>query len=164
MFWQNSMNCFVFQFNRLFGKLSLFFLTFVFGTAITLLLRVENSPPKIIDNSPPKVTLCQLVQNPENYDGKIVRVEADASDFDGEPFIFDKTCKSLRSNIGVERVQGYELADEELMKFLAQADLKTPVRVLLTGKFDADAKFMCFGWKFGIQVTDVELQPINHKE
>ena len=153
------MNCFVFQFNSLIGKVALLLLTFVLGVASTLLLRFENSPPKNIDSLPPKVTLCQLVQNPENYNGLTVRVEADADDFDGAPFIFDETCNAPRAVIGVQRTQGYEFTDDELRTLLAQAaSNNSQVRILLTGKFDANAKFMCFGWKFGIRVTSVELQ------
>lgn len=159
------MNCFVFQFNGLFGKIALLFLTFIVGVASTLLLRFENSPPKVVDSLPPKVSLCQLVQTPENYDGLTVRVEADADDFDGEPFIFDQTCNEPKKVVGVRGVQGFEVADDELRKLLAQADSNnSQVRVLLTGKFDAHAKFTCFAWSLGFRVTDVELQPTKRTE
>jgi len=159
------MNRFVFQFNCLISKAGLMLLTFLVGVSSTL-LRSDNLPPKVaVDDLPPKVTLCQLAQNPKSYDGQIVRVEADADDFDGEPFIFDQTCNAPRATVGVQGVKGYEFADHELRRLLAQADSNnSQTRVTLTGKFDANAKFMCFGWKFGIRATNVELQPTKRTE
>ena len=159
------MNCFVFQINNLTGKVTLLLLTFVVGVASTLLLRFEDSPPKGVDSLPPKITLCQLAQNPESYDGLTVHVEADVDDFDGEPFLFDGDCNPTRTVVGVQRTQDNEFADDKLRSFLAQADSNnSQVRVLLTGKFDAHAKFMCFGWRLGIRVTNVELQPTKQTE
>ena len=159
------MNCFVFQFNGLVGKVALLVLTFIVGITGTLLLRFENLPPKVVDSLPPKVSLCQLTQSPENYDGLTVRVEADADDFDGEPFIFDETCNAQRTVIGIRGVQGFEFADDELRKLLAQADFNnTQTRVLLRGKFDAHAKFTCFAWSLGLRVTEVELQQTKRRK
>ena len=159
------MNCFAFQFNSLSGKVALLLLTFVVGVASVLLLRLENTPPKVIDSLPPKITLCQLAQNPENYDGLTVRVEANADDFDGEPFLFDESCNAPRTVIGIQRTQDNEFADDRLRSFLAQADSNnSQVRVLLTGKFDAHAKFRCFGWHLGIRVASVELKPTKQTE
>jgi hypothetical protein len=153
------------QINRLIGKVALLLLTFVVGVTSTLLFRLENSPPTAIDDLPPKVTLCQLAQNPEIYDGLTIRVEADADDFDGEPFIFDETCGSPRTSFGLRTMKGYWLADDRLRNLLAQADSNnSQVRVLLIGKFDANAKFTCFAWKFGIIMMNFELQPTKRTE
>jgi hypothetical protein len=47
---------------------------------------------------PRAVSVCELEGNPDLYDGKLVRVEAN---FDGqeEPFIFERSCHSLNANV-----------------------------------------------------------------
>ena len=147
------MNCFVFQFNSLIGKVALLLLTFVIGVTSTLLLQFENSPPKVVDSLPPKITLCELAQNPENYNGKIIQVEGNAQDLDGLIHISDEGCKM------VNVLWAQDKTDTQPQELLSKLDSgKFRARILVTGEFDPEGTQGCFGTKFAIRATNIKLQ------
>ena len=151
------MNHFVFQYNRLIGKVGLMLLTFLIGLTSTF-FEGQTSPPKpATADLPPKVTFCQLVQNPEVYNGRIVRIEAELDDFDGMLYIFDRNCDPSKE-IGVGPRQGYEFIEDQLNNILDRGGPNNlQVRVLLTGKFKANAHFTCVGWTLALGITNAEI-------
>ena len=148
------MNRFVFQFNSLIGKIGFLLLTFVIGVASTLLL-FQNSPPTVsVNDLPSKVTLCQLAQNSQSYDGKTVQIEGDATDQDGLIYISDNNCKMVE----LQRAQDYkpDAEAQELSSKLHLGNFKA--RVSGTGKFDPEGTQGCFGTKFSIRAMSVKLK------
>ena len=139
----------IFRFTSLISKVALLFLTFIIGVASTILLS---------EISPPTVTLCQLAQNPSLYDGRTVRVEADALSIFGTVFISDKTCNLPEAASGVWREQGYE-PSVEVKRLYTESDSENyKARILVTGRFDPEATRGCYVPKFAIKATNIELK------
>ena len=152
---------FVFRFASYFGKPVLLFLTFIIGVASTILLS---------EVSPPTVTLCQLAQNPSLYDGRTVRVEADALSIIGSVFISDETCNLPEAASGVWRAQGYEPSSEVKQLYTESDSENYKARILVTGRFNPEATPGCYVPKFAIEATNIELksaitsEPIEKRE
>ena len=145
-----SMKHFIFRLTSFLSKVASLFLTFIIGVASTILLS---------EVSPPTVTLCQLAQNPSLYDGRTVRVEADAISIIGTVFIADKTCNlSEVAASGVWRAQGFE-PSAEVQRLYTESDSENyKARILVTGRFDPEATPGCYVPKFAIKATDIELK------
>lgn len=124
-------------------------LTFAVGVSVDLLAS------RFI---PATVSLCQLVQHPEWYDGKLVRVKAPASIFSGAVVISDDSCKDSGQAAVVMRDESFE-SSEEVKSFLTDSGREIrEAEVLVTGRFDHDATMGCFGPRIGIHAVSIELQ------
>ena len=156
-----SMKHFISRLTSLFSKVVLLLLTFIIGVASTILLS---------EVSPPTVTLCQLAQNPSFYDGRTVRVEADAISIIGTVFIADKTCNLPEAASGVWRAQGFEPSAEVQQLYTESDSENYKARILVTGRFDPEATPGCYVPKFAIEATNIELksaitsEPIERRE
>ena len=123
--------------------------TYVLGVGLTLLS---------YQFSPPAVSLCQLARHPEWYDQKVVKVEAPATGIYEGVLIGDANC-------GAEGAAAVIMVDEsykpnpEVEAFLAGP---TPsirkADIVAVGRFDKEATMGCFGPRFGIHATRVELK------
>lgn len=143
------MKRFIFKLTVFLGKVTFLLLTFVIGIASTILMS---------EVSPPTVTLCHIAQNPTWYNGRTVRVEADARSVYGWVVIADETCRSAEAWAGVSPVENYKPSGD-VQQFFIESDSEIyKARVSVTGRFDAKASMGCFGPKFGIDATSVELK------
>ena len=156
------MKHFIFRLTSFCGKIALLLLTFDIGIASTILFS---------EVSPPTVTLCQLAQNPSLYDGRTVRVEADALSIIGTVFIADETCNLPEvAASGVWRAQGYEPSLEVQQLYTESDSQNYKARILVTGRFDPEATPGCYVPKFAIEATNIELksaitsEPIERRE
>jgi hypothetical protein len=147
------MKYFVLQFNGLTIKIGSLLLTFLVGVASTLFVPQNSTPTVTIENLPPKVSLCQLAQNPEYYNGKIIQVEGNAEDLDGLIHISDEGCKM----VNVLWAQGKTFTQpQELLSKLDSGKFRA--RILATGEFDFEGTQGCFGTKFAIRATSITLK------
>ena len=139
------------KFVALIGKLGLSLLIFIVGTASTILFS---------EFSPPTVSLCRLAQNPFWYNGRTVRIIADgehAGTFERSIIIEDETCYLPDAWSSVSLAENSEPTAETEKLFTGSDTEIYRARVLLIGRFDANATQDCFGPKFAIKATNVEM-------
>lgn len=123
-------------------------LTFAVGVSVDLLTsRFE----------PPTVSLCQLAQHPEQYDGKLVRVEALAMKISATVAIRDDSCRGIGAVAEVMRDESFQ-PGAEVKSFLNSSSEVSKAEVLVIGRFDQDAGMNCFGPHFGIHASRIELR------
>ena len=107
---------------------------------------------------PATVSLCQLAQHPDRYDGKLVRVKASASVFYGAVTIWDDSCKGMGEAAVVMREKSFE-SGAEVRSFLTDSGPEIrEAEVLVIGRFDQDAPMGCFGPPVGIHASRIELR------
>src|SRR5882762_780615 len=131
--------------------LSSFFavLTFALGVGLTLLS---------YRFFPPTVSLCELARHPEWYDQAVVRVNASASGIYEGLIISETGCEAEDAWAVVSRDESYT-PGPEVESFLISSNREIrKADVLLVGRFDRNATMGCFGPRFGIRVTSVELK------
>lgn len=124
-------------------------LTFVLGVVINLTW---------FEISPPTVTLCDLAHHPDWYSGKVIRVEALARGIYEGIYIVDGSCDSWDAAAGVGIDRGYKLSPD-VEAFIN--DSRPQIRkacIIVTGRFDPNASMGCFGPRFGIDATSIELK------
>jgi hypothetical protein len=127
------------------AKLMLFAVAFLVGVnSMFLWFRIRT----------PDITLCQLAQYPSLYDGHIVQVEADATGGFGV-FITDSTCTEGASGIWADE---YEPPSSVRPLFAESETHYLKARILVTGRFEADATPGCYVPKFAIHAQNIELK------
>ena len=107
---------------------------------------------------PVKVSLCQLARHPDWYDGKLVRVEAAGSQYYGAVIISDDSCRADDAWAVVMLDESFQ-ASPDLQVFLTDSRSETrKAQVLVTGRFNQNGTRGCYGPRFGIRGSDVELK------
>ncbi len=127
--------------------------TFIFGVGLYFLWYYFIPVP---------VSLCELARHPDWYNGRIVRVAAPARNFYERTIILDEGCNLEDSWAVVIEREGY-LSNPEARAFLAPSETWIKkADMVVTGRFDKDATPGCYGPKFGIDATEVEVkQPVS---
>lgn len=98
------------------------------------------------------------MQHPEWYDGKLVGVEARASVDYGAVTIFDDSCKGSGVAAVVMRDESFQ-PSAKVKSFLTESSRAIrEAKVLVTGRFDRNAPMGCFGPRFGIHASSIELR------
>lgn len=130
-------------------KIAIMSFTFVMGVVINLIW---------FEISPPTVTLCDLARYPDWYDGKVVRVEAPAFGIYEGIIIIDESCNSpdAWAGVGIDRDYG-QGSDAEAFINDSRPQIRK-ARIIVTGRFDPSASMGCFGPRFGIDATNIELK------
>ena len=124
-------------------------LTFASGLGVTLLSY------RFV---PPAISLCELAQHPEWYDQKVVRVEASASGIYEGVVISEDRCEAQDAQAVVMQDESFK-PSPEVESFLVSPNREVrKARVLVVGRFDQNATMGCFGPRFGIRATSVELK------
>lgn len=142
----------VFQLVCFVGKVALSLGTFIVGVAAAILLA---------EVAPPTVTLCQLARNPAWYQGRVVKVEADGQGgglFADSILIEDTSCPSLDAWSSVSLAENVEPVAETRQLFTKSDSDYFKARVVVTGRFDPNKAAGCYGPKFGLEATKVELK------
>jgi hypothetical protein len=124
--------------------------TFFIGVAAT---------PYFFELFPPKVTLCQLAQNPDFYSGRRVTIEADAVGGAGI-IIEDGVCTYPDAWTSVWLAEGYEPESAVQQMYSENVTALSKIykaRILVTGRFDPEATPGCFAPKAAIRATRIEL-------
>lgn len=147
--WKLNMKHFRFLLNSIVGKILLLLSTFLVGVV---------SHSLWFEVSSPTVTLCQIAQNPERFDGKTIRVEADGRSVFGAVFIADETCSSHDAAAGVWLADGYKPSGEAQNLYAESETEVREARIVATGRFDAHATRGCWSPKAAIHATSVELK------
>lgn len=100
----------------------------------------EPSPSPIV-RSAPTVSLCELVNDPERYKDKFIRVQAIAITLHESQYIYDSSCykKNALTWLDFGNDESYEVLNEKLR---ALQEPGKPKRLCITalGRFDGPAK------------------------
>jgi hypothetical protein len=124
-------------------------LTFAMGVGCTLLS---------YNFIPPAVSLCDLARHPEWYDQKVVRVTGSASALYGSVVISDTKCEAEGAWAAVILDEKHKVAPDVGAFLTGEAPEVRKAEIRVMGRFDQDATPGCFGPRFGIRVTSVELE------
>ncbi len=123
-------------------------LTFASGVGVTLL-----SYRFII----PTISLCELARHPEWYDHKVVRVEAAAEGLYEGIIISEDKCESRDAWAVIIRDDSFT-PRPEVESFLVGFNHEfRKAKIVIVGRFDQNATMGCFGPRFGIRATSLEL-------
>lgn len=113
---------------------------------------------------PATVSLCQLARNPGWYNGKLVRVEASAMEIYGAVTIWDESCKGIGAGAVVMEDESFQ-PSAEVASFLSPTLMGREAEVLVIGRFDQNATMGCFGPRFGIHTSSIELRsPVRFEQ
>ena len=118
---------------------------------------------------PRQVSLCMLARNPVAYHQKVVQVRASGAvvsrDFDwNQVIVFEAGCAEPDAGAGIEFEESYRPSDEVV------AFITSPKREIRNGKFVVRGQFNmaatngCYGPKFAIIATRVDLEAVLPSE
>lgn len=136
-------------------------LTFAVGVSFTLLSH------RFV---PATVSLCELAQHPWWHHGALVRVDASAFEIYGAVFIRDGSCNANRAWVVVMRDDSFQPSREVETFMKGSRPEIRKAEVLVIGRFNKDATRGCFGPRFGIHASRVELrsaltiEPVEHHQ
>ncbi|MDQ6788490.1 MAG: hypothetical protein M3033_16930 [Acidobacteriota bacterium] len=122
------------------------FITFALGVAATLIWVKNNSsilPPERSSGSSelPILAYCELVNNPEKYNGKIIRINADLLWNMHGYFLADNNC-SARDESALTGIRFDEKSRDELFQKINEIkgsdklDFRTSINMIAVGKFN----------------------------
>lgn len=107
---------------------------------------------------PVPVTLCDLARHPDWYHQRVVRVTAQSVSLFESLVIYDAGCGSGDAGAVIVRDEDY-LPTPEVHAFLVDPAPRTrKADILVVGRFKMDASMGCFGPRFGITATEIELK------
>lgn len=124
-------------------------LTFAVGVGCTLLFYTFM---------PPTVSLCALARHPQWYDQQVVRVTSSASALYGSVVISGAVCEVEGAWAAVRLGENYKVAPEVEAFLTSEAPEVRKAEILVVGRFDQAATPGCYGPRFGIRATSVELK------
>jgi len=130
------------------GKPALLLLTFVIGTiAVKLWLEIF----------PPIVSLFEVANNIERYEGQKVRLLAEAHS-SGGMVILDDFCYEKNSFAFISLPEDYQPSSVAVQDFISQENLNlNTASILITGRIDSKTKYQCHAPKFVIKTEEIEL-------
>jgi hypothetical protein len=118
---------------------------------------------------PRQVSLCMLARNPRAYHQKVIQVKASGAvvswDFDwNQLIVFEAGCAEPDAPAGIEFEESYQPSDEVVAFITSPTREIRNGKFVVTGQFNMAASNGCYGPKFAIIATRVDLESLLPSE